>query len=107
MIWPTIEDEVATALLNYRIFNLPLASCMALPEPPVSDSDFSAGTNTVVAMMRNSFQLDITNRDHVAWQFVEFGREIVSRVPVFQLSYPRRYDRLNDVCDAVLSLQVK
>jgi hypothetical protein len=61
------------------------------------------GADALIAMMRNSFQLDITDREHVVKQFTGFGRDILSRLPIYSLSYPRRYTCLDEVCEAVLA----
>ena len=54
-----------------------------------------------MALVGNAFQLDVTDREHLTRQFMAFGREIVSRVPVYRLSYAREYADLDAVCTAV------
>ncbi len=61
------------------------------------------GADSVMTLVGNAFQLDVTDQQHLTWQFMAFGSDIVSKVPVFRLSYARDYDGLDAVCERVLA----
>ena len=56
----------------------------------------------MVEMLKNAFQLDMSDRTRIAGQFEELGRVAVSPVPVFRLSYPHQHDLIGCVHEAVL-----
>jgi hypothetical protein len=55
-----------------------------------------------IAIIGNSFQLDVTDRRRVADVFADASR-IANRLPVFALEYPREFVRLPEVHEAILS----
>lgn len=54
----------------------------------------------VIALMRNTFLLDVTQQESLAWHFDAISR--LAQLPVFySLDYPRRYKMLDDVHRAI------
>ena len=60
-----------------------------------------AGAERQLAWIRNSFLLDITDRDLLARHF-EWTHRVASKVPTFALDYPRDYGMLPEVRGALL-----
>jgi hypothetical protein len=54
-----------------------------------------------MALIRNTFQLDVTDRSRAAGLFIA-ASDIVRQSPVFTLTYPRDFARLPDVRAAIL-----
>lgn len=86
----------------------PEASCRAifvLDAPQSATADIrtrrlSPG-DTCLALLKESFALDPSDTKRAATRLRAAG-EVAERVPGFSLCYPRAYDRLPDVIDAVL-----
>jgi hypothetical protein len=55
-----------------------------------------------MAIIRNSFQLDVTDRGRVADLF-DIASSVAEHLPVFSLAYPRDYARLPEVHKAILT----
>lgn len=71
---------------------------LAVTVEPVS------GANIMVTMLKNSFQLDMTDSTRISGQFAELGRIIASGIPIFRLEYPHQHDFIHQVHDAVISV---
>lgn len=56
----------------------------------------------VVNLIEHSFRLDITDRDHTVREFETLAR-LAGKLPMYWLSYPRRYDMLPAVQEAIMS----
>jgi hypothetical protein len=63
-----------------------------------------SGANIMVTMLKNSFQLDMTDRMRISGQFAELGRIVASSMPIFRLKYPHQHDLIHQVHDAVISV---
>lgn len=63
-----------------------------------------SGSNIMVTMLKNSFQLDMADRARISGQFAELGRIIASGIPIFCLKYPHQHDLIHQVHDAVISV---
>jgi len=86
---------------------LPLASLYVLaPEVKAVTASVSLTLlrpcEACIAIIRNSFQLDLTDRCRVAELFADASR-IANSLPVFSLRYPREFARLPEVRDAILN----
>ena len=87
--------------------SLPLASFYVIERRAVAD-DASVSLNRLspseacMAIMANSFQLDVTDRRRAAKLFA-IASSISEQVPVFSLVYPREYERLPEVHEAILT----
>jgi hypothetical protein len=84
---------------------LPLASLYVLRSVAATD-DAGISLNRLsareacMAIIGNSFQLDVTDRRRVANAFASASR-IADHLPVFSLSYPRDFARLPEVHEAI------
>jgi len=88
---------------------LPLAALYVLaPEthsvwPTISLARLSQ-RDACMAIIQNSFQLDVSDRRRVA-RLLEDAAAIAAIVPTFELAFPREYDRLAEVRATILSSQ--
>ena len=73
-------------------------------EPDVSIASLSQ-RDACMELVRNSFQLDVSNQEQVTALFSS-AAAVAERVPVFSLSYPRDFSIMPSVFEAVL-LQIK
>ena len=73
-------------------------------EPDVSIASLSQ-RDACMELVRNSFQLDVSNQEQVTALFSS-AAAVAERVPVFSLSYPRDFSIMPSVLEAVL-LQIK
>ena len=73
---------------------------LAEPEPEIRLRKLSMA-ETCMALVSNSFVLDV---DNIAETRVKFGlaSAAAQTIPVYDLYYPRTYDRLPEVCAAIL-----
>ena len=86
---------------------LPLASFYVLTsEAPAEDAGTSlrrlSPRAACMAIIGNSFQLDVTDRRRSADVFADASR-IAEHLPVFSLAYPRDFARLQEVHEAILA----
>lgn len=58
-------------------------------------------TDGLMALIRNSFKMDVTDRSETAQSFTEFG-VLARKLPVFSLNYPRLHSYLPAVGKSVL-----
>jgi len=63
-----------------------------------------SGASLVVEMLKNAFQLDMSDREKVSDQFAGLGRVVASEVRFFSLKYPREHALIERVHEAVLSV---
>jgi hypothetical protein len=56
----------------------------------------------IAGLLSHSFRLDITDRERNAREF-EMLTRLAEKLPMYRLSYPRRYDKLPAVRDAILA----
>jgi hypothetical protein len=56
-----------------------------------------------MAMIEAAFTLDVTGRDAVSESFQRIAHLARAGIPMFRLSYPRRFDRLPEVRAAILA----
>jgi hypothetical protein len=83
---------------------LPLAAVYVLSSTADTETTTVTRVSTrdaCMAIIRNAFQLDVTDRDRAADLLSKAG-DVSERVPVFALSYPRGYAHLPAVRAAVL-----
>ncbi len=62
-----------------------------------------AAAERVVTLLRNAFVLDMTDQNVESNQFLFFA-DVASRIPVYELSYPRRYEAIQDIADLILDI---
>lgn len=62
-----------------------------------------AGAINLVEMLKNTFQLDVSDRVRIARQFEQLGNIVASSIPVFSLKYPHRQDMLPRVHNEILA----
>jgi hypothetical protein len=60
------------------------------------------GRRAFLEVVRAAYNLLVVRGDRLAGQF-QFANELVARVPIRRLTYPRKLSQLPAVCDAVLS----
>ena len=53
----------------------------------------ASGSSAIMAIIESSFSLDVVGRDAIRRNFEAVGK-VASHVPVFNLSYPRQYEKL-------------
>jgi hypothetical protein len=84
---------------------LPLTSLYVLgPAPDTAEISLKrlSSREACIAIIGNSFQLDITDRHRVANTFANASR-IADHLPVISLTYPRDFARLPEVHNAILN----
>ncbi|HKK16199.1 MAG TPA: hypothetical protein VJ981_05800 [Gammaproteobacteria bacterium] len=85
---------------------IPLGAIFVLSDPGKERGDAIRvnriqGGDEMISIIRQQFLLDVTDKAIIAKQFNK-AREIIDRVPLlFSLSYPRQYDRLESVHEAI------
>jgi hypothetical protein len=88
------------------ITELPLAAVFVLGYPPKVKRQRVGVTrirrrDACVELIRNSFQLDVN--DHRRTELLlSIAADVAERVPVFELAYPREFDRLPEVHSAIM-----
>jgi len=86
-----------------------LSALFLLEEPPAPGAEGAVratpagGMSSIVALIESLFALDVVRKEIVQRNFAMVGR-VARGVPVFRLSYPRRYEFLPDVMKAVTRL---
>lgn len=70
-------------------------------EPDATSVSRLPARDACMALIENSFQLDVTDGQR-AKGLLTIAGDIALRVPVFSISYPRNFARLNDVRAAIL-----
>ena len=61
-------------------------------------------TDALMSLLAHAFLLDLRQPAQIERQFEQMAT-LVKQVPVYRMHYPRRYDRLAQVRDALLELQ--
>ncbi len=81
---------------------LPLAAIYFLQEAQGDDIGFTRHSrrDAALALMRNSFLLDVESREEVASHFTGFA-DVAESVPCFALTFPRKYSKLPAVRAAI------
>jgi hypothetical protein len=72
------------------------------PDDPIRIEPIS-GAAAAMAMIEAAFTLDVASRDVVRESFHRTVRLARAGIPVFRLSYPRRFDRLPEVRAAIVA----
>ena len=62
-----------------------------------------SGATNLVEMLKNTFQLDVSDRGRIARQFEQLGDIVASSIAVFSLKYPHRHDILPRVHKEILA----
>jgi hypothetical protein len=85
---------------------LPLAAVFALAPPAEGGGEIDVrlmpARDACIELISHAFRLDLGNRENTA-HLLEAAGEVAGRVPVFELRFPRDFDRLPDVHAAILS----
>lgn len=64
----------------------------------------TGGMDAMMALVAQTFVLDVTDKDLMAKQFRHCGKIFDSEIPCFTLDYPRDHNRLDDVRQAIESV---
>jgi hypothetical protein len=92
---------------NDEINPVELKALFVLGDPNLGDETKSIRVSRLsqrdacMELVRNSFQLDISNHAQVKTLFAA-ASSVAEQLPVFSLTYPRDFSRLPDVHDAIL-----
>jgi hypothetical protein len=95
---------------NYKIDSVELAALFVLGKPDLGEETAAIKVSPLsqrdacMELVRNSFQLDVSNHNKVAALF-SAATEAAKRLPVFSLSYPRDFSSLPGVHKAIMNLQ--
>jgi hypothetical protein len=83
---------------------LPLKALYVLAREDVSCIEVTplSPADALIALIHHAFLLDIEDRTAMARHFDRLAR-LVSSVPIYSLDYPRRYERLGDVREAIVN----
>ena len=85
-----------------------LKAIFFLEDPQLSHTDeiqieSLPGADAIMKLIKRSFLLDVVNVDSAARQFDVIGKLIATGPLFFSLQYPRKYSRLKDVRQAIMS----
>jgi len=94
----------ANNLLQHCDLSLPLACIYLLGRTPTQDIRITmpAASHSIPALVSQSFLLDVTDQ-RLMHTHLDCVSSLLAKQIVFNIDYPRRFDRLGDVRDAILT----